>query len=131
MRVVLDTNVLFAAFVSTGFCHELVNTISEKHAMVCSIQMLKELQRVLIEHFGEDHPAQRAFLDYSKLVELCEPKPLTTSICRDPDDDWVLAAAIEGGADCIVPGDQDLLLLKAHQSILILPPRQFIERFQE
>ena len=44
MKVLLDTNVLYAAFASTGFCHELVETISKHHEMVSSPQLLKELK---------------------------------------------------------------------------------------
>jgi predicted nucleic acid-binding protein len=29
-------------------------------------------------------------LDYSRLVELVEPTPLTEPVCRDPNDDLVL-----------------------------------------
>jgi putative PIN family toxin of toxin-antitoxin system len=47
---------------------------------------------------------------------------------RDPDDDKYLACAIDGGAECIVSGDDDLLSLGSHVGIPILKPRQLIER---
>ncbi len=127
MKVLLDTNVIFAAFASTGFCYELVETISEHHEMVSSPQLLKELQSVLERHFGKDHPAQSSFLNYAKLIELAEPLPLPKPVCRDPDDNWVLATAIAGNAKTIVTGDKDLLVLKTFEGIPIVTPREFLE----
>ena len=127
MKVLLDTNVIFAAFASTGFCYELVETISEHHEMVSSPQLLKELQSVLERHFGKEHPAQSSFLNYAKLIELAEPLPLPKPVCRDPADDWVLATAIAGNTQAIVTGVKDLLVLKKHKGIPIVTPRGFLE----
>jgi predicted nucleic acid-binding protein len=44
-------------------------------------------------------------------------------VCRDADDDLVLAAALAAKADAIVTGDQDLLVLKRFKGIPILNPR--------
>ena len=63
------------------------------------------------------------FEGYANLVELVEPVDLKDSVCRDPDDDNVLAAAIGGKADLIVSGDDDLLVLRNYQGIPILKPR--------
>ena len=40
-------------------------------------------------------------------------------VCRDPADDMVLSAALEGRADIIVTGDRDLLALEEHEGIAI------------
>ena len=53
------------------------------------------------------------------------PIPLETSVCRDPDDDIVLATALTGEAACIITGDKDLLSLKKFGEIDILPPSEF------
>jgi putative PIN family toxin of toxin-antitoxin system len=46
--------------------------------------------------------------------------------CRDPRDDKFLEAAVNGGASCIVTGDEDLLVLHPFRSIDILAPRDFL-----
>ena len=48
-------------------------------------------------------------------------------VVRDPDDDQVLAAAVEGRAEAIVTGDRDLLDLGSHAGIQILAPARFAE----
>src|SRR5262249_4254721 len=47
-------------------------------------------------------------------------------VCRDPEDDKLLEAAIVGRADCLVTGDQDLLVLDPFQHIPILTPSRFL-----
>ena len=49
-------------------------------------------------------------------------------VCRDPDDDVVLAAAVEGRAAVIVTGDDDLLALGAYEGIPIITPKAFAVR---
>lgn len=41
---------------------------------------------------------------------------------RDPDDNAVLACAVAVGADIIVTGDKDLLVLRAYEGIAIMSP---------
>ncbi len=53
---------------------------------------------------------------------------LTQPLCRDPDDDAVLACALAADADLIISGDQDLLVLKSIQGIPILTAAQALER---
>ena len=51
--------------------------------------------------------------------------PLRQPVCRDPDDDEVLALAIAAQADLIIiSGDKDLLALQQFNGIPILSPAQ-------
>jgi putative PIN family toxin of toxin-antitoxin system len=50
---------------------------------------------------------------------------LKEKICRDKDDDHIIAAAIKADVDCIVSGDEDLLVLKKAIGIPIVSPRDF------
>ncbi|MHB8089644.1 MAG: putative toxin-antitoxin system toxin component, PIN family, partial [Anaerolineaceae bacterium] len=52
---------------------------------------------------------------------------LTKNICRDKDDDNIIALAVSAGANFIVTGDKDLLVLKKYLSIRIVSPREFWE----
>jgi putative PIN family toxin of toxin-antitoxin system len=48
-------------------------------------------------------------------------------VTRDPKDDPVVACAVEGEADLIVSGDQDLLALGSHGGTQVVTPRRFLE----
>ena len=49
-------------------------------------------------------------------------------ICRDPKDDKFLDVAINGGADLIVTGDADLLVLHPFEGIEIVTPAAYLAR---
>jgi predicted nucleic acid-binding protein len=53
------------------------------------------------------------------------PIPLESNVCRDSDDDMVLATALTGKAVSIITGDKDLLGLKKFGEIDILFPSEF------
>jgi putative PIN family toxin of toxin-antitoxin system len=53
---------------------------------------------------------------------------LPQAVCRDPDDDAVLACALAAHADLIVSGDKDLLVLQSFQGIPILTAAQALQR---
>ena len=60
----------------------------------------------------------------SEVVELPETIPC---ICRDLDDDRVIACAAAGKADVIVSGDDDLLKLEQVGDVPILTAVQFLD----
>ena len=57
------------------------------------------------------------------LVEIVE----LVRACRDAKDDKFLELAVNGGAHCLVSGDQDLLVLHPFRGVSILTPAQFVE----
>jgi predicted nucleic acid-binding protein len=59
-----------------------------------------------------------------QLIEVVEPAPLPQPVCRDPDDDEVLALALAARAELIVSGDNDLLVLQQFEGIPIVTPAQ-------
>ena len=130
MRLVLDTNVLIAALVADGLCRDLVRRRLENHVPISSQQLLDELREKLEQKFkvrAKDVPFLRA---YTEPVELVRPAALPRHACRDPEDVAVLASAVAGQADCIITGDEDLLVLVEYDGISILTPRQWLE-FQD
>jgi predicted nucleic acid-binding protein len=60
------------------------------------------------------------------LADLVVDTGQVKGVCRDPDDDAVLAAAIEGRATVIATGDADLLALGAYEAIQIVTPRMVL-----
>jgi len=64
-------------------------------------------------------------LDLSQTVEFIE---VTVQIneCRDPKDNKYLELAVSGQAECIVTGDNDLLVLNPFRDIGILTAQEFL-----
>ncbi len=128
MTVVLDTNVIVAALVAKGLCHEVVVRALGSSAVVTSPALLDELERTLRATFTLG-PAATGFLEQLRLrVHLVVPTPLAAPVSRDADDDVVLATAVAANATVVVTGDLDLLVLRQYRGIDIVTPRDFLRR---
>ncbi len=126
MKVLLDTNVLIAAFITKGVCSELLEHCLRRHEVILSEFILDEFSKNLVKKFKYSGEEADSAIRLLKLrVSLFKPAPLSQPACRDEDDDMVIATAITGGAVCIVTGDKDLLVLKEYQGIAILKPADF------
>ena len=128
MRIVFDTNVLIAAFISHGVCADLVEHCIHHHEIVASefifAEFSKNLSVKLKTPISDVNEAVRLL---RSRIAVVAPLNLGTRVCRDPKDDHILGAAIQGDCQCIITGDKDLLILKKHRGIKIILPRDFWE----
>jgi uncharacterized protein len=61
-------------------------------------------------------------------LAIMTPGEITLNVVRsDPADNRYLECAVEGAADYLVTGDQDLRDLHEHGGIRIICPRRFLE----
>lgn len=137
LRIVLGTNIAISGLIWRGTPHQLLVALAEdKFTAHTSYALVSELTRKLlgskldIELLKRDISAQQLVMSYSALCEIVSPAPLTQPICRDPDDDAVLACAKAAQADLIISGDQDLLVLQAFEGIPIVTAAQALERLK-
>ena len=118
MKVFLDTNVLISAYTARGICADLLRYILSEHELLTGEVNLAELRRVLRDRFKAPQATiatiETGLRDETIVAKPKKPSPLPI---RDPDDRWVLASAVEGGADLLVTGDQDLLQ-RLHRRVL-------------
>lgn len=128
MTVVPDTNVVVAALVANGLCHELLHRAIRLRILATSDALLRELDTTLHDKFDVTPSVATFVALFRASVQVVEPQPLPTPVCRDATDDVVLATAVAAKADAIVTGDQDLLVLGTYQTISIVSPRSFLER---
>jgi len=124
VKIVFDTNVLFSAFVAHGACAGLYEECLLRARVVVSQAILVELRGKLVAKArlspGE---AEEVVQAVAADAEVVAPRQLPAPVCRDPDDDMVLATALAANATAIVSGDQDLLVLGTFKGIPILTPR--------
>ena len=126
MKIVLDTNVLIAAFISHGACNELLEHCALNHHVVLSVFIIEEFKQKLRTKFGFDrHEAESAVMVLKSRFDVIAPVTLVEPICRDADDDLVIGTALAGHCDCIVTGDKDLLALRRVKQIRIISPSHF------
>ncbi len=137
MRAVIDTNVLISALLWHGQPHALLEHVRDGTlTLVSSPALLAELADVLGRAKFDAVRArasisrERALAEVRQLTEIVEPPPLPRPVCRDPDDDHVLALALAARADLIVSGDRDLVDLKEFEGMPIVGPAEAIRRIK-
>ncbi len=120
MRILYDTNalarltrreelILFRAAISEG---QIVHITSD--------YILGELESVLSLKFNFTKQKARVTVRlFARLSKVVIPKVIE-KVCRDPFDDYVLAAAVEGEVDYLVTDDKDLLVLKSYKKVSIV-----------
>jgi putative PIN family toxin of toxin-antitoxin system len=124
VRIVFDTNVLFAAFVVHGVCCGLYEEVLMHGRIVVSEFILEELRdKLLTKAKLSEEEVEEVLAAVRSDADLVDAPPLVASVCCDVDDDWILACALAGKASVIVTGDKDLLVLERHEGIRILTPR--------
>ena len=128
LRIVLDTNVLVAGLAyPTSVPGRIVGAWrGGRLDMVLSRYILAELLRVLPRLNHRLHWREEDMLDMvdtlALLADLVEPSadaaPMVGPALRDAADAPVLGTLLASGADYLVTGDKDLLVLAPHYAIV-------------
>jgi len=128
MIAVFDTNVLIAAIITEGICSKLLHRarIGEFSLILCPF-IMKELRRILSKKFRLSHEELALAMEpiSEAISQVIEHNLKITDICRDADDDNIIACAVAAKADYLVTGDSDLLDIKRYKDIKIITPRDF------
>lgn len=127
MRVVLDSSVLVAAFITrAGVCAELFETVLTTHQLVVSDFILGEVRRKLSGRFRFPMPlVDQLIQQVSSAAETVEPAAVSPEVCRDPDDLAVIGTAIGGRAALLVSVDRDILAVGQIEGVRIVTPGGF------
>jgi putative PIN family toxin of toxin-antitoxin system len=126
MKLVLDSNVIIAAFATRGLCSSLFEYCLESHEIILSEKLIAEVIRNLQKKVKIPKGIIVQIDSYLRSTcTMVEPAEVDSSICRDRGDLAVLGTAKAGGAKYIVSGDGDLLVLKKYSGIAIIDPRGF------
>ena len=135
MRGVIDTNVLLSGLLWHGTC-AAQSCSSGNIELVLSQALLDELADVIArQRFAAilqrtTCTPERILSEIQTLAEIVVAPPLSLPMCRDPDDDAVLACALAAHADLIVSGDNDLLVLKEFLRMPIITAAQAMQRLE-
>jgi uncharacterized protein len=134
VRVVFDTNVLIAAFLTEGVCSKLlVRARRGEFELFLSSDIIQEFERNLRKKFSlsssEIIDTHTVLIEAAK--EIIQKVSPIAPVCRDPEDDKILACAKHVDADYLVTGDQDLLVINRYDRTRIVTPRNFEDIFED
>ncbi len=128
MKVLLDTNVIIAAFAARGLSADVFELCLSSQTVITSEHILSEVREKLTGKIALPESIAEDIIAYLREnAVLAVPQPVTDIECRDKEDLPVLGAAVAGHADYIITGDNDLLVLQQYKNIRIVTPRQFWE----
>ena len=130
MRFVFDANVIAsAALLAVPFPVRAFDKALDEGTILISVLVLLELAEVLsrkkLNKYLPEEGRMRFLFALLKEAELVEITEAVTD-CRDVKDNEFLELAVNGKADYIVSGDDDLLVLNPFRGVPILTPREFL-----
>lgn len=132
MKVIIDTNVLVLGIFFGGIPKEiLLGWKSRLFTLVISHEILEEYFEV-VQELQNQYPTIQALEIIQTLAvtsEITYSLALKESICKDPDDDKFLAAALSSKTKIIISGDKLLQKVSGWSDISVLSPRIFFDNY--
>jgi putative PIN family toxin of toxin-antitoxin system len=129
-RYVCDANVLIsAALFINSKPRQALDKIQTTGILLMSQSIFTELTEVLFRSKFDRYLSierRENFLDLLLDNILWFEPTESITICRDPKDNKYLELAVEGLAESVITGDEDLLVLHPFQQIQILTVQAFL-----
>ena len=130
--VVIDTGVLVAGVFWRNEPHQCVKAwLRGFFALVVSEPIFHEYERVLTEVKAEQQASTDLapwLITIRNSAQWITPEPLIHRVCRDPNDDKFIEAALAANARVVIARDPDLTDLEKPFGVEIVTPRQFLAR---
>jgi putative PIN family toxin of toxin-antitoxin system len=131
-RLVIDTNALISRLIDpSSVPGRAVRRIVDQEQLLVSEATMLELVDVIgrpkFDRYLSVEERQGFLLQVGYVAEFVR---ILRSIraCRDPRDDKFLELAVNGNADAILTGDEDLLALHPFNKVNILTPAEWLGR---
>ena len=133
--VLVDTNVLIAAMLGSHTARKVLHAIlNTPCSWLTSPKLIDELSNVPLRPKFQGIITSnqvRDMLDQLRRhAKLIHPKT-SVQVCRDPRDNHVLAAAIDGHATYLISGDRDLLTLSPFRGLAVVTPAEFLSQLED
>jgi putative PIN family toxin of toxin-antitoxin system len=133
IRAVIDTNVLASAIAHANSVPGVLIELwrQERFELLLSETILTELRRTLRRPYfvdntsAEDRNTALALLESGS--ERIRIPAILARVATHPEDDLILATAVQGQAQYLVTGDRQLQLLGSHAGVAIVSPRAFLD----
>ena len=125
-RIVADSNVLISGLLlPSSVPGQAVRKAVAKELLLVSEATMNELADVLARARFDRYISLADRQQFLRLLgRVAEFVPIVYPVreCRDPKDDKFLELAINGRAELILTGDEDLLMMNPWRGVAILPP---------
>jgi len=132
MKLVLDANMFVSAYLGPGNPYLITLRCAQMlDALFISEDILNELRGVFKKpKFNFNKKRYEAIMESIETIGnkvAVSPRHRVKDACRDPDDDIYLECALAAGADYLITGDKDLLVLKEYGRVKIVNARSYLD----
>lgn len=128
IKVVLDTNIYLSAILYGGMAKTIFSLILENKLILnVSPDLEDEILRKLKEYGADEKTMEEVKLFLNQKGISLKPKVKVT-VCRDPDDNFLLELSQTAETDYLITRDKDLLELPNHKwrKTNIVRPEEFL-----
>ena len=132
MKIVLDSNVIIAAFAARGLCNALFESCIANHDIILCEEILTEIAKNLKRKIRlPDDINHQIILLLRSQATLVKPQKVNVDACKDKKDLMVIGSAMAGGCDYIITVDNGLLSVGKVENVRIVNPRAFWKVLKE
>lgn len=130
LKLIIDTN-LWVSFIISNKQNLLDPFLfGEEARLLFSAELINEIQQTIakprLKKYFTTNALEEMLSTFEPFTDLIEVESIVT-ICRDPNDNFLLALAKDGKADYLLTGDKDLLELKKFGKTKIKTITSFID----
>jgi putative PIN family toxin of toxin-antitoxin system len=131
LRLIIDTNLWISFIISNKFNDLKPLLLANNCKILFSAELVKELEATITKPKLQKYFAENALEEmlsvFDPYINFIEVKS-NVKICRDPNDDFLLALAKDGKANFLITGDNDLLVIGNFGKTEIVKIADFLER---
>lgn len=132
MRIILDTNVFISGIFFSGPPSQILKAWRNQAFQILLSREILDEYRQVAEALASKFPT----VDILPIIELVtihsqlvDVHGFHISVCEDPDDNKFFECAVAGKCQTIVSGDKHLLKVSGFQGIMVLKPKDFVEKY--
>jgi putative PIN family toxin of toxin-antitoxin system len=130
--IIADTNWWISLLIKNFNNQFALLLLSPKFQFVSSDELTGEIKDTLkkqrLQKYFNPGQVENFWYQFNALVTTVSVTS-TVSICRDPNDNFLLALAKDSLADFLITGDKDLLVLGLFENTIICTLTDFIDKY--
>ena len=130
IRLVIDTNLWISFIISKKLMWLDTLLYENKARILFSKELIEEINETIkkpkLKKYFKGNAIEEMFIAFDTYIDLIEVTS-KINICRDPNDNFLLALSKDGKANYLITGDKDLLEIQQYEKATILKISDFIK----
>jgi putative PIN family toxin of toxin-antitoxin system len=130
IRLVIDTNLWISFIISKKLMWLDTLLYENKARILFSKELIEEINETIkkpkLKKYFKGNAIEEMLIAFDTYIDLIEVTS-KINICRDPNDNFLLALSKDGKANYLITGDKDLLEIQQYEKTTILKISDFIK----